>query len=129
MRVNRGRLDLKSLTLGIPCTIITGLSSISLTHVGRNVQMGIYLKGVGPMRPGDDLTSCQDEHGKGFQTYWLHLDRLSPNRLYELTVTSFGDGVWPGTKLSDRTPGKDHEYRQYRTDNRTMIDKLLGWGR
>lgn len=120
MRVNNGRLDLKSLNVGQVCTITTGSSSIRMEHSPHTIEMGLYLKGVGmqPLRD-DRLMSVQDEHGKGYSTYWLHLDRLAPRRLYEVLVTSpagLHDEAMdphftgmPGWRISDNTPGEPPE--------------------
>lgn len=126
MRVNSGRLDLRSLNVGQPCVIITGSTSITLTHGSNLIQMGLYLKGTGPIRPLDDLMLATDEHRKGILTYWLRLNQLSPHRLYELMITGRDEEGWPGGQLTDKTPGVEHEYAQYRPDTRTMLDKLLG---
>lgn len=126
MRLNSGRLDLKSLNVGETYVIVTGATSVTITYGSRSVQMDLYLNGVGPIRPMIELMSAKDERGRGFPTYWLHLNRLSPYRLYELTISGRDGEGWPGGQLADRTPGVEHEYAQYRPDTRTMIDKLLG---
>lgn len=126
MLVNRGRLDLESLTPDRVCMIVTGSTSITLTHGTRSMQMGLYLKGVGPMDNFDTFTSVERGRNGEAITYWFHLDRLSPNRLYQLTVDVHGRESFPGMKLSDKTPDKQHEYDRYRPGNRTLIDRLLG---
>src|SRR5690606_31735355 len=68
-----------------------GGASIRMVHTGRSIEMGMYLNGVGmgPIRD-DRLMRIEDEHGKGFLTYWLLLDRLAPRRLYTVLVTDPG---------------------------------------
>lgn len=122
MRVNNGRLDLKSLYVGEICLITTGSSSIRIQHGSHTIQMGLHLKGVGmgPIR-SNRITSVQDERGKGFFTYWLHLDKLAPGRLYEVLVTDRdGDGM-PGWQISDRTP-------DMQPDQAAMKSGGAGWG-
>lgn len=139
MRVNNGRLDLKSLVVGEPCTITTGGASIRMVHTGRSIEMGMYLNGVGmgPIRD-DRLMRIEDEHGKGFLTYWLLLDRLAPRRLYTVLVTDPGalrgeaedarfTGV-PGWRISDDTPGLESEPGDLKSSGPVcgLIRKLLG---
>lgn len=118
MRVNNGRLDLKSLNVGQVCTITTGSSSIKMQHGPHTIEMGLYLKGVG-MQPLRDDRLLRIEHIKGFPAYWLHLDRLAPRRLYTVLVTSPArmhdeamdprfSGM-PGWQISDNTPGEPPE--------------------
>lgn len=113
MRVNRGRLDLGSLTLNAACTITTGVSSIKLTHTASSIDMGIYLKGVGGLvLTSDRLTSVEHESGKNAPTRWLHLDALAPKRLYVLQVTRREeDGRVEGWYLKDATPETRTSYQ------------------
>lgn len=125
MRVNRNRLDLRSLTVNQPCTITTGTTSVKLVHTGHTLQMGMYLKGVAPLRISDRMGSVEDEHGKGRLTEWFHVDALAPCRLYVLTVTGVDENGRPvGWQIRDRTPG-DMEGPK-RTDMRSVIGKLFG---
>jgi hypothetical protein len=129
VRVNRNRLDLKSLDLGRPCVITTGSASITLTHQECRIEMGLYLKGVGPLKPLKNLLSARDEHGRGFLVYWLHLDRLSPQRLYKLKVIGWDEEGWPVITLLDETPGAEQEQERAQArceGNGRLIDKLLG---
>jgi len=131
MRVNNGRLDLKSLHVGVACTVTTGSSSIKLQSGSHTIEMGLYLKGVGmgPIRD-DRILSIQDERGKGFLTYWLHLDKLAPRRLYEVLVTDLDESGMPGWQITDRTPGIEPE--SIRPDSSpggrswNLLGKLLG---
>lgn len=124
MRVNRGRLDLRSLAPNQACTITTGITSITLVHLNRSIQMNLYLKGVAPMHNSDLITSIEDESGEGPLTSWLHLDALAPNRLYRLTVTSFDDKGRPsGGEIRDETP--EEPVRPRVTDARSLIGKIF----
>jgi hypothetical protein len=139
VRVNSGRLDLKSLVVGEPCTITTGGTSIRMVHTGRSIEMGMYLNGVGmgPIRD-DRLLRIEDEHGKGFLTYWLLLDRLAPRRLYTVLVTNPGAlrdeaedarlAGMPGWQISDDTPGLEPEPGDLKSGGPGwgLIGKLLG---
>lgn len=129
MRVNRNRLDLKTLIEHMPCTITTGSSSIRILHGSHSIEMGMYLNGVG-MGPisSDRITSIQDERGKGYPTYWLHLDKLAPRRLYEVLVTSREADGSPGWQISDKTP--EHETEpvgaQSGGQSWSLLARLLG---
>lgn len=129
MRVNNGRLDLKSLYVGEICLITTGGSSIQIQHGSHTIQMGLHLKGVGMGPIGSNrITSVQDEHGKGFPTYWLHLDKLAPRRLYEVLVTSRGENGMPGWQISDRTPDAQPEPAAMKSGGASwnILGKLTG---
>lgn len=129
MRVNRNRLDLKTLIAHVPCMITTGSSSIRILHGSHSVEMGMYLTGVGrgPIS-SDRITSIQDERGKGHPTYWLHLDRLAPRRLYEVLVTSREADGSPGWQISDRTPehGAEPDGMQSGGQSWSLLARLLG---
>jgi hypothetical protein len=137
VRVNNGRLDLKSLNVGKPCTITTGSASIKLVHTGQTIEMGLYLKGVG-MQPILEDRLMRIEHDRGFPVYWLHLDRLAPRRLYTVLVTSpprmheeamdpRSTGM-PGWQISDDTPGRDPYPGEMESGGRSwnLLGKLLG---
>lgn len=139
MWVNNGRLDLKSLNVGQPCTITTGGSSIKLVHTGRTIEMGLYLKGVG-MRPILENRLLRIETDKGVPTYWLHLGMLAPRRLYTVLVTSPGrmndeamdprfSGM-PGWQISDDTPEREPYPGETRSGGRSwnLMGRLLGRG-
>lgn len=137
MRVNRNRLDLKSLNVDEPCTITTGGSSIKLVHTGWTIEMGLYLKGVG-MQPLADDRLLRIEHDRGFPVYWLHLDKLAPRRLYTVLVTSPprmreeavdpGFAGMPGWRISDDTPGREPYPGKMEPGGRSwnLLGKLLG---
>jgi hypothetical protein len=124
-----GRLDLKSLTPHAPCTIVTGVKTVKLMHDGGSIELEMYLKGVGSGPLFDTRNwSIKDESGKGFLTYWFHLDRLAPRRLYEVVVTGFrGDGS-PDWLLSDNTPDREPEPEDLRPGrkNWSLLDRLFG---
>jgi len=137
VRVNNGRLDLKSLNVGEPCTITTGGSSIKLVHTGHTIQMDLYLKGVG-MQPLIDDRLMRIEHNKGFNTYWLHLNNLAPKSLYTVLVTSPAKmheeatdprfSGMPGWQISDDTPGREPYPGETESGGRSwnLLGKLLG---
>ncbi|WGV35892.1 hypothetical protein SEA_FRANKENWEENIE_206 [Streptomyces phage Frankenweenie] len=137
MRVNTGRLDLKSLNVGEPCIITTGGSSIKLVHTGQTIEMGLYLTGVG-MQPLADDRLLRIEHVKGFPVYWLHLGKLAPRRLYTVLVTSpprMHDEAMgprfsgmPGWQISDDTPGSGPQPGEMESGGRSwnLLGKLLG---
>lgn len=129
MRVNRTRLDLKSLIIDTPCTITTGVSSVKLVHGRQTIDMGLYLKGTPPMRISDPVNSTEDEHGTGVLTQWLHLDALAPRRLYVIKVTRVEkNGQVTGWQLKDATPGADGSSKSDRAKPWGIIGKLLGKG-
>lgn len=138
MRVNRNRLDLRSLLVGVPCVIITGSTSARLLHGPHSVEMGLYLNGVG-MQPIFRDRLLHIETVKGSPVYWLHLDRLTPRRLYTVRVTDpgrmFEEAVdshftgMPGWQISDDTPDSTPEETGSSSQDRTLIDKLLGRNR
>lgn len=110
MRVNRNRLDLRSLTVGHPCTITTGIASVKLVQGRESIDMGLYLDGVGSLQASDRISSIENENDKGFRTEWLHLDALAPRRLYVVTVTNMGEGRQvSGWQIEDATPGKSEK--------------------
>ncbi len=131
MRVNRGRLELKSLTLHVPCTIVTGSKMVKLMHEGGSIEMELYLKGVGSAPLFDTrIWSITTEGGKGPFRYWFHLNRLAPRCLYELVVTGFrGDGT-PDWVLSDNTPDREPDPEDLRSGGKSwgLLGRLLGKG-
>lgn len=96
MRVNAGRLDLASLTIGHTCTIITTDSAVWLSQQGHpEIRTGITVEGRGSFY----LTT----HERNTRTDWLNLRALQPGRMYRALVKSRGeDGI--GWELSDVTP-------------------------
>lgn len=132
MRVNRGRLDLGSLHLGRPCTITTGLSSITLDD-GHTIQMGLYLKGVGRLGLNDRIVSEEREGGGKSKrvTKWLHLGKLAPSRLYQVELTGWDSEAGPEWVIRDLTP--DHEPGPGEMtsggESWSVLAKLLGRGR
>jgi hypothetical protein len=131
MRLNKGRLDLKTLYVGETCQITTGSSSVRIQHGSHTIEMGLDFKGIGmgPIRD-DRIMSIQDERGKGFFTYWLHLDKLAPRRLYEVLVTDRDDSGMPGWQISDRTPAMEPDPAEIRSGESgwSVLGKLLGRG-
>lgn len=124
-----GRLDLKSLTLHVPCTIVTGAKSVKLMHNGRSIELEMYLKGVGSGPLFDTrIWSIRDELGKGFPTYWFHLDRLAPRSLYEILVTRWGESGAPGWQFSDNTPDRKPDPEDLRSGGKSwgLLGRLLG---
>lgn len=128
MRVNRNRLDLRSLILNTSCTITTGDASIKIVHSREAIDMGIRLKGSGPMKAFDRVSSIEDEHGKSFFTEWLHLDALAPRRLYVVKVTRVEKNGRVGWQLEDATPGQADEPKQDRTKPWGVVRKIFGKG-
>lgn len=131
MRVNCGRLSLDSLAVNVPCTITTGSTSIKLVHNGSSIDMGLYLRGVGMGALKDGGTWSAERGRNGRRTYWLHLDRLAPRRLYEVMVTGPGEGDGPPEwQLSDRTPDAESDVTDARSGGKSwgLLGRLLGGG-
>lgn len=132
MRLSQGgRLNLKSLTPHVPCTIVTGAKSVKLMHDGGSIELEMYLKGIGSGPLFDTRNwSISNERGKGPEVYWFHLDRLAPRRLYELMVTGLqGDGS-PDWLLSDNTPDHEPDPEDLRSGGKSwgLLGRLLGKG-
>lgn len=134
MRVNRNRLDLRSLLVGVPCVITTGSTSVRILHGHHSVEMGMYLNGVG-MRPITEDRLLRIETVKGIPVHWLHLDKLAPRRLYTVLVTSPGrmheetephfTGM-PGWQISDDTPDPGPDETRSGGQGWNLLGKLLG---
>lgn len=126
MRVNRNRLDLGSLKEGVPCRIITGVSSVSIEQDGGSrVKMGdssLSYKG----HNSEKMVVTESERGRSVLTYWLDLAELRPCRMYTVTTARDEGGMLTG-EILDETPDASQGGNQDPASNRWLA-RILGRG-
>jgi hypothetical protein len=100
VRVSAGRIDLKSMTIGRPCIIITLEGAVRISQPGgTDITVSSRLAGE-----QDDVIATGDG------VYWLNLASLRPRRIYRLTLLTAPEGM-PSWELKDLTPGTSDEWQ------------------